>query len=176
MIYWLFGLSGAGKSTIANELVEQLMLRNFVPDHRMNVPPRILDGDEMRNGLCSGLGLSEKDREENIRRIAHVTKIVSEYTDVIVACMTPTKRTRNIAKEILCGECDFKMIHVWCPEDTLIERDPKGLYRCLGTDAMFSCWEKPAILDITCMVNTERLSIAECAVSILDHEQSLNPR
>lgn len=116
-VLWFTGLSGSGKSTIAEALAENMNKRSIV----------ILDGDIMRKGLCSDLGFSLVDRQENIRRVSEVAKICSNSgIDVICCFITPTEATRKIAKDIIGKE--YFEIFVDCPLEVCEERDVKGLY------------------------------------------------
>ena len=85
MIYWMTGLSGSGKTTIAEGV------------HELQVV-EVLEGDSLRNGLCKGLGYSANDRTENLRRIAHLAVHLNRHTDVIVACITPYESVRKIIR------------------------------------------------------------------------------
>jgi len=118
--FWLTGLSGSGKSTIALAVERRLIDRQ-----KMVV---LLDGDNVRNGLCKDLTFSEVDRRENIRRISELVKILVE-NGLVVLCtfISPQEEMREEAKRII-GEDDFHLIFVDAPIDLCIERDPKGLY------------------------------------------------
>jgi len=119
-VIWLTGLSGSGKSTIANELEYRL---NKIKYHTY-----LLDGDNIRSGLNSDLGFSEKDREENIRRISEVAKLFLDAGIItITAFISPFKKDREKAREII-GE-DFIEVFVDTPLEECIKRDPKGLYK-----------------------------------------------
>lgn len=119
-IIWLTGLSGAGKSTIAQALEQKLFeLGYFV---------QLLDGDNIRSGLNKNLGFSEQDRSENIRRIAEVAKLYL-HSGVIVICsfVSPMQYMRQLAKDII-GEQDFLEIFINTPLQECERRDVKGLY------------------------------------------------
>ena len=119
-VIWLTGLSGSGKSTIANELEYRL--------NKMKHHTYLLDGDNIRSGLNSDLGFSEKDREENIRRISEVAKLFLEAGIItITAFISPFKKDREKARDII-GE-DFIEVFVDTPIKECIKRDPKGLYK-----------------------------------------------
>ena len=119
-VIWLTGLSGSGKSTIANELEYRL--------NKMKYHTYLLDGDNIRNGLNSDLGFSEKDRKENIRRISEVAKLFLDAGIItITAFISPFKKDREKAREII-GE-DFIEVFVDTPLEECIKRDPKGLYK-----------------------------------------------
>ncbi len=117
---WMSGLSGSGKSTIANLLEVELNSKGY---HTF-----ILDGDNTRLGLNKGLGFSEEDRIENIRRVAEVCKLMNE-AGLIVICsfISPFEKNRQQAKEII-GE-NFFEVFVDASLETCEERDPKGLYK-----------------------------------------------
>ena len=117
---WMSGLSGSGKSTIANQLEHTL---NSLGYHTY-----ILDGDNTRLGLNKGLGFSEEDRIENIRRVAEVAKILND-AGLIVICsfISPFEKNRTQAKEII-GE-NFIEVFIDADLETCEIRDPKGLYK-----------------------------------------------
>jgi adenylyl-sulfate kinase len=116
---WFTGLSGAGKSTLAKALAAHLA--------DVSLPHHLLDGDEIRNGLCRDLGFSKRDRDENVRRIASASKLLNERGVIcIVAAIAPYRAARLEAREI-CGR--FVEVFVDCPLPTLIQRDTKGLYQ-----------------------------------------------
>lgn len=120
-VIWLTGLSGSGKSTIAKAIEKDL--------HQMGYFTKLLDGDNIRTGLCKDLTFSESDRKENIRRIAEVAKLFVEG-GVICICsfVSPTESIRNMARDIIGGE-DFKLVFVNASLETCEERDVKGLYK-----------------------------------------------
>jgi len=117
---WMSGLSGSGKSTIANSLETTL--------HSFNNHTYILDGDNTRLGLNKGLGFSEEDRNENLRRVAEVCKLMND-AGLIVICsfISPFEKNRQLAKEII-GE-NFIEFFVDTDLSVCEERDPKGLYK-----------------------------------------------
>jgi adenylyl-sulfate kinase len=119
-VVWLTGLSGAGKSTIAQGMGQRLTL--------MNVGHKILDGDEVRQNLTRGLGFSKEDRDENIRRVAFVAKSVADAGGVaIVACISPYAEARDAARDLIGAE-RFTEVYVKCSLEVLKQRDTKGLY------------------------------------------------
>ena len=119
-VVWLTGLSGSGKSTIAN-LVETRLAANRV--HTM-----LLDGDNVRHGLNRDLGFSDTDRVENIRRIAEVAKLMSDAgLVVLVSFISPFRAERRMARSLV-PEGEFVLVHVDTPLGVAEARDPKGLY------------------------------------------------
>ena len=116
---WLTGLPSAGKSTIARLLAPRLQASGH--------PVEILDGDEVRERLSKGLGFSREDRDENIRRIAYVARLLTRAgAMVIVAAVSPYRAARDEARAEI-GR--FLEVHVDCPVEECINRDVKGLYR-----------------------------------------------
>ena len=120
-ILWFTGLSGAGKSTIANLVETKLLARG--------VHTALLDGDNVRHGLNKDLGFTAADRVENIRRIAEVARLMSDAgLIVLTAFISPFRAERKLAREI-AAQGEFIEIYVSTPLETAIARDPKGLYR-----------------------------------------------
>jgi adenylyl-sulfate kinase len=136
-VIWLTGLSGSGKSSIANELAIEL--------HKIGKLSYILDGDNIRLGLNKDLGFSDYDRKENIRRIAEVAKLMLDAgLIVITAFISPFISEREIAKQII-GENKYFEIFVNTPLELCEIRDPKGLYKKarLGEIPMFTGIDSP---------------------------------
>jgi adenylyl-sulfate kinase len=120
-VIWLTGLSGAGKSTIANALETQL--------HALGHHTYILDGDNLRHGLNRDLGFSDEDRVENIRRAAEVAKLMADAgLIVIVSFISPFRDDRAMARNLM-AEGEFVEVFIDTPLQECIRRDPKGLYR-----------------------------------------------
>ncbi|RUM45529.1 MAG: adenylyl-sulfate kinase [Hydrogenimonas sp.] len=120
-VLWFTGLSGSGKSTIANTLEERL--------NQMGYHTYLLDGDNIRTGLNRGLGFSQSDREENIRRVAEVSKLFTDAGIItLTAFISPFIKERKRAKEII-GEDHFIEIFIDTPFEECAKRDPKGLYK-----------------------------------------------
>lgn len=118
---WLTGLSGAGKSTLADALEKKLI------EHGKHT--YLLDGDNVRLGLCKDLGFSDKDREENIRRVSEVAKLfVDAGLIVITSFISPFQRDRELAKSVI-GEENFVEVYLSTPIEECERRDPKGLYK-----------------------------------------------
>jgi bifunctional enzyme CysN/CysC len=119
-VLWFTGLSGAGKSTIANQVEKRL--------HALGHHTMILDGDNVRHGLNRDLGFSEGDRVENIRRIAEVSRLFVEAgLIVLVSFISPYRAERMLARDRV-GNDEFLEIFVDTPIDECRRRDPKGLY------------------------------------------------
>jgi len=118
---WFTGLSGSGKSTVA-DYVSRIL-------HSRGVRTAILDGDNVRHGLNSDLGFSPEDRTENIRRISEVAKLFTSFGIVnLLAFISPYREDRNRAREMQ-KEGDFVEVYVDVPLEVAEERDPKGLYK-----------------------------------------------
>ncbi|TGL59760.1 adenylyl-sulfate kinase [Leptospira ognonensis] len=121
LVVWFTGLSGSGKSTIANRLEEKL--------HQAGKHTFILDGDNVRHGLNKDLGFSESDRVENIRRVAEVSKLLFDAgLIVIVTLISPFRADRNLARNLF-KKGEFFEVFVDTPLDVAESRDPKGLYK-----------------------------------------------
>ncbi|MFJ4142057.1 adenylyl-sulfate kinase [Pseudomonas sp. NPDC089734] len=120
---WLTGLSGAGKSTLANELEQALHTEGF---HTY-----LLDGDQVRQGLCRDLGMSDADRHENVRRISEVARLmVDAGLIVIVSAISPFRADRDALRHTLAAGA-FIEVHVSTPLTECSRRDAKGLYRAV---------------------------------------------
>jgi bifunctional enzyme CysN/CysC len=165
-VVWLTGLSGAGKSTIAQSLERDLFHRG------MNT--YVLDGDNIRHGLNSNLGFSPDDRFENIRRVSEVAKLMADAgTVVITAFISPYRMDRSRAREIaLEGNAEFIEVFVDAPLEVCEARDPKNLYKkaragqireFTGIDAPYEAPEDPEIV-----VHTDRQSVGESVTTILE--------
>jgi len=120
-VFWLTGLSGSGKSTIAKGVERSLFLKGYFA--------KVIDGDNVRTGLSSNLSFSLSDREENIRRVSELAKLFVE-SGIITICtfISPTIQIRNLAREII-GEETFKEIYIKASLEICEGRDVKGLYK-----------------------------------------------
>ncbi len=163
-VLWLSGLSGSGKSTIAEYLEKNLHAAGFFT--------MLLDGDNVRTGICNNLGFSEADRHENIRRIAEVAKLFCNSGIITICCfVSPTVALRQMARDIV-GEADFMEVFIDTPLEICEQRDVKGLYAkarrgeikdFTGISAPFEAPENPEI-----RVLTAGYSIQQSAQHILD--------
>lgn len=166
---WLTGLSGSGKTTIANFVSRQL--------HNGGVYTQVLDGDNIRLGINKNLSFSDQDRKENIRRIAEVAKLFVEAGVVTFCCfVSPTREMRKLAKNVI-GENDFFEVFVSTNLETCETRDVKGLYKkarrgeikdFTGVSSPFESPENPDLV-----LNTEDKSINEIGntlISILNNK------
>ena len=169
VVLWFTGLSGAGKSTIAN-LVEKKLLS-------LNHHTYLLDGDNVRHGLNKDLGFTDADRVENIRRVAEVSKLMVDAGLVtLVSFISPFRAERQMARELL-GQGEFIEIYVSTPLDVVEKRDVKGLYakarageikHFTGIDSPYEAPENPELMLDTTTQSPEAL--AERVVAyMLDH-------
>lgn len=166
---WLTGLSGSGKSTIANELARELLNTSRLA--------YILDADNLRHGLNADLGYSDVDRTENIRRVAEVACLVADAGVVaIVPIISPFIASREHAKKIhLDNNLQFIEVHVATPVDECERRDTKGLYakvrsgEMTGLSGVDSVYESPKKPDVIVGANKETLeqSVAMILVKLL---------
>ncbi|MBP2194778.1 adenylyl-sulfate kinase [Pantoea cypripedii] len=146
VVLWFTGLSGSGKSTVAGA-VEQAL-------HRLGVSTYLLDGDNVRHGLCRDLGFSDDDRKENIRRVGEVAKLmVDAGLVVLTAFISPHRAERQMVRDLL-AEGQFVEVFVDTPLAVCEARDPKGLYKkaragelrnFTGIDSVYEAPESPAI-------------------------------
>ena len=165
VILWMTGLSGSGKSTIANEVELQLKQKGF---HTF-----LLDGDNIRHGLNKDLGFTEADRIENIRRIGEVSKLMTDAgLIVITAFISPFESERNMVREMVNAE-EFIEIFIDTPLQIAEKRDVKGLYakaragQLKNFTGIDSPYERPPKPEIT--IDTNKLSIDEAADTIVKY-------
>ena len=163
-VIWLTGLSGAGKSTIAAKLEWELVSRGR--------PACVLDGDNIRRGLCSDLGFSPADRKENIRRVGEVSKLFAEAGIVCIsAFISPYRADRQLVRAIT-RPGQFVEVFVNAPVEICEQRDPKGLYakarrgEIKDFTGISSPYETPEHPELE--IRTDQLSLAESVVKILD--------
>jgi len=162
---WLTGLSGSGKSTLANLLEQEL--------HNSGKRTYILDGDNVRQYLNADLGFSDEDRTENIRRIAHVARLmVDAGIIVIVAFISPFAKDRQLARSLFAKD-DFLEIYIEAPLEVCEQRDTKGLYAKARANELKnftgidSPYEAPSSPELT--LNTTQLSPSELVKKTLKH-------
>lgn len=146
VVLWFTGLSGSGKSTIAGALEHRL--------HQSGVSTYLLDGDNVRHGLCRDLGFSDADRKENIRRVGEVAKLMVDAGLVVLsAFISPHRAERQMVRELL-PEGRFIEVFVDTPLAICEERDPKGLYKkaragqlphFTGIDSVYEAPEQPEL-------------------------------
>lgn len=162
-LLWFTGLSGSGKSTVANSLDKRL--------NETGIATYLLDGDNVRCGINSDLGFSIEDRTENIRRIGEIGKLFVDAGIVTLACFISPLRVDRAKVRKAIGE-DFIEIFVDCPLGECEKRDPKNLYKKarLGLIKEFtgitSPYEKPENAEI--VVNTKELTVDQCVDKILE--------
>ena len=157
LLIWLSGLSGSGKSTIANELEKKL--------YKNGCLSYLLDGDNIRVGLNNDLGFTDEGRKENIRRIAEVSRLMIDAgLIVITAFISPFDKERKLAKSLVL-ENNYFLVHINCSVVKCEERDVKGLYKkarngeiknFTGIDSPYEIPKNPNLI-----VNTEKESINE---------------
>lgn len=145
-VLWFTGLSGAGKSTVAGALENRLA--------ELGYHTYLLDGDNVRHGLCSDLGFSEQDRRENIRRIGELAKLMADAGLIVLsAFISPHRAERQLVRDLL-PEGEFIEVFVNASLEVCEGRDPKGLYRkarageipnFTGIDSEYQAPETPEI-------------------------------
>jgi adenylylsulfate kinase len=163
-VIWLIGLSGSGKSTIAEHLEAKLYDKGLLT--------QVLDGDNIRSGLNNNLSFSDTDRLENIRRISEVAKLFANCGVVTLASfITPTEAIRQMAKEII-GEDKYIEVYVSTSLEACEDRDVKGLYdkarqgiikNFTGIDSVFEIPQNPAII-----IPTEGFAVEESVQKLYD--------
>lgn len=145
-VLWFTGLSGAGKTTLVRELSTALQERD--------VRCRALDGDDLRQGLNAGLGFSEEDRMENMRRVAEVARLFLDEGYIALAALISPLRSQRSAVRALFKDGQFLEVFVDAPLAVCEERDPKGLYRrararqitnFTGVDDLYEAPENPEL-------------------------------
>jgi len=163
-VLWFTGLSGSGKSTVASAVEREL--------HQQGIKTFILDGDNVRAGLNSDLDFSAASREENIRRIAHVSALMKDAGLVVLsAFVSPYQKDRDFVRE--CANNDFSEIFISTPLEVCEQRDVKGLYakarageisNFTGISAPF---EEPTNPELD--VPTHKMSIEEATAMVVDY-------
>ena len=167
-VLWLTGLSGSGKSTIAQHLERKLHNEGFFA--------QVLDGDNIRSGINNNLGFSMEDRVENIRRIAEVAKLYLDSGVITLnSFISPTRAIRDDAKNVI-GAADFLEIYINAPIEVCEARDVKGLYKkarkgeikgFTGIDSPYEAPENPFL-----EINTDKLNLEESVDLIFEKLQA----
>lgn len=162
-VLWLTGLSGSGKSTLANAVDAKL--------YELQVRSYVLDGDNIRHGLNKGLGFSEADRKENIRRIGEVAKLFVDSGQIVLTAFISPFQDDRLTVRHLFHDGEFIEVYVKCPLDECEKRDPKGLYRKARDGeipdftGISSPYEEPINPEL--VIETDKLSIDEAVDKIL---------
>jgi adenylylsulfate kinase len=167
LTYWLTGLSGAGKTTLAQALSHRLQ--------NLGQAVCVLDGDELRAGLCRDLGYSAADREENMRRTAEMAQLLnSQRIAVIAALISPSSASRAAARQTI-GPPQFIEIYVNTPLAVCQQRDTKGLYAKAIQDSSFALtgikapYEPP--LDADLCIDTSQLNLKDAVDCICSFQK-----
>ncbi|MFN3243719.1 MAG: adenylyl-sulfate kinase [Planctomycetota bacterium] len=161
-VAWFTGLSGSGKSTVSRVVEEKLTAAGRLV--------YVLDGDNVRHGLCADLGFSDADRTENIRRIGHVAALMADAGAIVLtAFISPFRQDRQQVRDVV-GDHDFLEVFVDAPIEVCESRDPKGLYKkarageipeFTGISSPYEAPEDPAV-----HLKTGDLSLDECAAAV----------
>lgn len=162
-VVWFTGLPAAGKSTIAHAVDAQLFA--------MGCRSYVLDGDNIRHGLCQDLGFAVEERRENMRRVAEVAKLMADAGIIVLtAFVSPYQEHRAMARSIVSPE-DFLEVYCRCPAEVCARRDPKGLYRLAqaggiaGFTGVGAPYEPPEAPDA--VLHTARLPVGRCAAIVV---------
>ena len=157
-VFWLTGLSGSGKSTVAVEVERRL--------HELGRHVYLLDGDNIRHGLNADLGFSDADRTENIRRITEVARLFADAGLItLVSFITPFEAMRRNARQVIGGA--YHEVYVSADLETCARRDPKGLYakQLSSFTGRDSAYEIPQAPDL--VLDTQHESLEVCADKLL---------
>lgn len=170
LVLWLTGLSGSGKSTIANALEFQLV-------HTYRAHTFLLDGDNIRTGLNAGLGFSEQDRKENIRRVGEVARLMFDAGLIVMtAFISPYRADRDMVRSLF-QPGSFWEIYTACPLEVCQQRDPKGLYQkaiagqIVDFTGIGAPYEVPLHPEI--QINTDQEDVDRCVETILSRMLSM---
>lgn len=162
-VIWFTGLPGAGKSTVAHEVEQRLFARQC--------RTFVLDGDNVRHGLCAGLGFSEGDRQENIRRVGEVAKLFRDAGMIVLAAfVSPTQASRAQVRAMVAPDA-FIEVHCKCPVEVCEERDPKGFYALArkGEIAHYTGvsapYEEPLAPEL--VIDTAAQTVASCTEQVI---------
>ncbi|RHW38962.1 adenylyl-sulfate kinase [Neobacillus notoginsengisoli] len=164
-VLWFTGLSGSGKSTLANEVDRQL--------YKLGVKSYVLDGDNIRHGLNKGLGFSQEDRIENIRRIGEVSRLFVDSGQVVLtAFISPLREDREQVRKLF-EPGEFIEVFIKCPLEVCEQRDVKGLYlkarrgeirEFTGISSPYEIPLKPELI-----IDTALGEVAESARQVIDY-------
>ena len=164
---WFTGLSGSGKSTIAERVALRL--------ERWGVPVEILDGDVVRTHLSKGLGFTREDRDENIKRVGFVCQLLSRHgVAVIASVISPYREARDFNRQKIKN---FVEVYTRCPVEICAQRDIKGLYQkamdgeIKGFTGVDDPYEAPLNPEVTCKTDTE--SIEESVEKVIKKLEEL---
>ena len=170
VLLWFTGLSGAGKSTLAHAVEETL--------YQMGCHTFVLDGDNVRHGLCGDLGFTENDRKENIRRVGEASKLFLEAgVIVLTAFISPFCEDRERVRKLMGNE-DFIEIYCHCPLEVCENRDVKGLYKkarqglikdFTGISSPYEIPEHPELV-----IDTAAKPLEECVAQVVEYLQNKN--
>ncbi|MCM3788069.1 adenylyl-sulfate kinase [Domibacillus indicus] len=169
-VLWFTGLSGSGKSTVANAAARRLF--------DLGVSTYVLDGDNVRHGLNKDLGFSDEARKENIRRIGEVSKLFVDAGQLVfTAFISPFREDRDTVRALLEND-EFIEVFVECPIEKCEQRDPKGLYKkarageipeFTGISSPYEAPEKPELV-----LNTDQYSVEECVEQLVEYLKKNN--
>jgi adenylylsulfate kinase len=169
VVLWFTGLSGSGKSTLAHAIEERL--------YKNGISTYVLDGDNVRHGLCSDLSFTDSDRVENIRRISELAKLLTDAGIItLTAFISPFKVDRDEARKRM-PHGDFLEIYCQCPIEICEQRDVKGLYKkarageipfFTGIDSPYEAPVRPELVINTCDVSLED-SVQEVLILLIKH-------
>jgi len=157
-VFWLFGLSGAGKTTLAGTLADALRAAGR--------PVLALDGDALRAGLCQGLGFSDADRAENLRRAAEAARLGADSGLCVVAAFITPREAHRAAVARIVGRDRISWIHVDAPLDVCRRRDAKGLYaradagQVAQMTGLTSAFEPPTSADFVVSTAVEKVTVS----------------
>ena len=168
---WFTGLSGSGKSTIAEEVANQLRQRN--------IELVILDGDQVRKSLSKDLGYSIEDRNKHITRIADMCSLITKNNVLNIACvLSPTKKIRDYAREVIPN---IVQVYIKCNIEECKKRDPKGHYEKVAKGELKEFvgidlpYEEPQSPDLTIETDTQSLhQSAETLINFLEEKGIIN--
>lgn len=163
VVVWLTGLSGSGKSTLAHAVEEKL--------HELGCSTFVLDGDNVRHGLCGDLGFSDDDRKENIRRVGEMAKLFAEAGVIALSAFISPFRTDRRRVRQLFGPEDFVEVYCRCSLEVCEARDVKGMYRRARAGeirdftGISSPYEEPDNPEL--VVDTGRLTLDQCVDQVI---------